>query len=98
VIARNSKASIIGSLCGIILVIGANLYDSSNMGETICFDCYRSFGVPFKMYGSGGIGHITEIFWLGLLTNFLIGIIFSIGLGCVFQKVSRIIKPKSASD
>jgi hypothetical protein len=68
------------------------------MGETICFDCYYSYGVPFKMWGSGGFVGITEIFWFGLIANILIGIIFSIGLGSVFQKVRRIIKPKPASE
>jgi hypothetical protein len=88
---QNSKASIIGFFCGVILVIGANLYDDSNMDGSFCFDCFVSYGFPFRMWGTGGLVGITKIFWLGLIADILIGIIFSIGLGCVFQIVGKFI-------
>jgi hypothetical protein len=96
------KTSIIGFLCGIILVIGANLLDIEMQDKynysAGCTDCVVSLGFPYPMFDHDGLVGIFKVFWLGIFANLFTWLIFSIGLGCVFQKVSRIIKSKSASD
>ena len=76
-----------------ILFVVVNYYDyqDQKMEVAHCFDCFLSFGVPFKMYSSGGFGGITRFLWLGIIADLLTGLVFSIGLGYICQRiVSRI--------
>ncbi len=56
-----------------------------------CIDCGVSFGLPYEIFETDGFGGIYKIFWLGLVADILIGLIFSIGLGCVFQAIEKFI-------
>jgi hypothetical protein len=84
----NRKASTIGFISGLILIAGLNRYDYEQLKTVMCDDCFLSFGVPFRMWGSGGFVSITRFLWVGLIANVLTWFIFSIGLGCVFQWVA----------
>lgn len=83
------KASTIGFILGLILIVGANLYDYEQ--RPLCLDCFLRFGVPFKMWGTGGIGP-DHFYWSGLIANALTWFIFSSGLGFVFQLVAEVAK------
>ena len=83
----NLKASTIGFISGLILIAFLNWYDNEQLKMVLCDDCFLSFGVPFKMRGSGGFVSVTRFLWIGLIANALTWSIFSVGLGCVFQWV-----------
>jgi hypothetical protein len=93
----NRKASTIGFISGLILIAGLNWYDYEQLKMVICDDCFLSFGVPFKMWGSGGFVGVTRFLWIGLIANILTWFIFSIGLGCVFQWVAEAVRLQIAA-
>jgi hypothetical protein len=83
------RASTIGFLCGLLLCTGVNYFDyQGTYSEPWCFDCFLSFGVPFKMWGTGGFVGITKFHWGGLIANIFVWIVFSFGLSYIGQAIT----------
>jgi hypothetical protein len=90
------KAFIISFLTGMLFFIAINFYYFNKMFWQPCFDCTKSFGIPFLLYESKGIWHIEQILWLGLLADVLVAVACSIvfGIGISFVKARVLKYPK----
>ena len=81
------KAFYIGLLIGLLLFVAANIYNYDQMLEQGCCDCIVSFGLPFKLYETGGFFGETRILWDGLIADVLIAIPMSIGIGFICKRL-----------
>ncbi len=87
-----SKAFNVGFLIVLLLFAAANIYSYDWMLEQECFDCIKSFGLPFSLYETGTIHHITRILWDGLIADVLIAISASMGVGLFCKWVFNVEK------
>ena len=86
---RNRIASALGFILGLGLFLIANYYDYEKMARATCADCFLTFGVPFTMYGSGGFVTVTRYFWSGITADLFTAFVFSVGLSCIANRLSR---------
>ena len=78
----------LGLILGLVLFLITNYYDYQRMLHSTCYDCFLTFGVPFRMYGEGGYVGVTRYFWSGIAADSFVAIVFSIGLAQIFSSVS----------
>lgn len=83
------NVSKLGFCSGLLLFLLANYYNYKDNQKSLarCDDCSLSFGVPFEMYRMDGFAGISHYFWTELVANLFAGLVFSMGLGTLFQKV-----------
>jgi hypothetical protein len=86
---RNRIASASGFILGLGLFLIANYYDYEKMARGGCADCFLTFGVPFTMYGSGGFVTVSHYFWSGITADLFVAFVFSVGLGCIFNRLAK---------
>ena len=89
---RQREAFTLGFIPGLGLFLVTNFYDYTKMVRATCADCFLTFGVPFTMYGSGGFFTVTQYFWSGLAADSFAALVFSTGLGCIFSRLSTLLK------
>jgi hypothetical protein len=82
--AIRSKAFSAGFFSGLVLFVAANIYGYDRMNEIECFDCIVGFGLPFRLYETGGFFTVTRVLWHGFAADVLIaiGVSLMIGLLC----------------
>lgn len=74
-------AFVAGFVLGIVLFLITNYQDYQKMLASTCDDCFLSFGIPFRIYGTGGFVGITRYFWSGIAADLFVALVFSVGLG-----------------
>jgi hypothetical protein len=80
----------LGFLTGILLFIAINLYADrplANKATRLCFHCLNEWGFPFRYFEAGGNPGIERYFWLGLVGDIFVALIFSFLVGLVFKFV-----------
>lgn len=79
----------LGFILGLVVFLIANYYDYQRMFGTFCDDCFLTFGVPYRMYGTGGFVGVTRYFRGGIAADLFVAIVFSIGLAQIFSWMSK---------
>ena len=78
----------IGVSLGLVLFFLANGYSYYQMKwNTLCFDCFLSFGVPFHWYSSGGYFGTTIIHWWQVLGNSTVAIALCLVCGALTKNL-----------
>ena len=83
-----SRSFTLGFLVGLLLFAAANIYTFYHRSSIVIgFYSHKEFGWPFRLHRSsfGPIFQIPdEILWKGLVTDILIAVCVSAGIGLVF--------------
>lgn len=71
----------IGTIASIFVWCVISILDYRWKFDGMCMDCDNDFGIPFKVYQSGGLIHATEILWAGIVGNLVVVALSSIIVG-----------------
>ena len=53
----------------------------------VCDDCFRSYGVPFTAYQSGGFVTVAVLVWPGIVADVLVMLVVGIAIGWLLSKI-----------
>ena len=74
-----------------LLFVTANFISYFRMQSRLqmMMDGYAECGFPFTLYGRGGIANVSEVFWMGLVFDFIIAFLASVAAGRMWKKFER---------
>ena len=84
----------LGFLVSVAIWIVFFLSEPGDPSKTVCFDCDRGFGRPFRVFEPGNAVMESHIVWGGIILNFLIVVFAGVALGYIFQLIWKVVSDK----
>ena len=86
----SSKVSIKALSATMFLFVVANCISYFRMQSRHgMMDGYAECGFPFSFYGHGGLVNASEVFWMGLVFDFIIAFLAGTVVGRIWQRIER---------
>ena len=77
----------IGVIACVLAWVTITVIDYKLKFDGLCFDCDNDFGLPFRVYQSGGLMQASQIVWMGILGNVVVITFSSILIGFIIFRL-----------